>query len=326
VRVISSTRARHFQITLTPTLSRSTRRRGKRLPKPRTQELTKVLSQEQEIAPYQRSREGNQRRKKGSFWFNHHDKGDSLFRIFCLSFAACLAPSLLRGSLSAALIFLSVFTFRIQQACADDSPAPPTTAPAVSTEIAPVVVTANRVPTPASEVGSSVSVISSDDLDHEQVPLVSDALRYVPSVNVTRSGGPGQITSVFTRGADSDHTLVLIDGIQANDPTSPTGAFDFSTLTVDDIDHIEVIRGPQSTLWGSNAIGGVINIITKRGEGPLGGYVYTDDGSFNTYREGLGVSGGNKTVNYSLSRIRRGFRRPTRSSATPSRTATTSAP
>jgi vitamin B12 transporter len=180
---------------------------------------------------------------------------------------------------------------------ADDATAP-TTEP---TEVAPVVVTANRFATPTSEVGSSVSVITGEQLQNEQVPLVSDALRYLPSMNVTSSGGPGQLTSVFTRGADSDHTLVLIDGIQANDPTSPEGAFDFSTLTTDDIDHIEVLRGPQSTLWGSNAIGGVVNIITKRGDGPPSGYVYTEDGSYNTFREGAGVSGGNKTVNYSLS-------------------------
>jgi vitamin B12 transporter len=182
-------------------------------------------------------------------------------------------------------------------AAGDDTTAP-TSQPA---ELSPIIVTANRIPTPASQVGSSVSIVTSDDLENQQVPMVADALRYVPSLDVTRSGGPGQLTSVFTRGADSDHTLVLIDGIVANDPTSPEGAFDFSTLTVDDIDHIEVLRGPQSTLWGSNAIGGVINIITKRGEGPLTGYAYTEDGSYNTFREGVGVSGGNKTVNYSLS-------------------------
>lgn len=179
-------------------------------------------------------------------------------------------------------------------AFADDS----TTQPA---ELTPVVVTANRVPMPASEVGSSVSVVTSQDLENEQVPMVSDALRYVPSMNVTRSGGPAQITSVFTRGADSDQTLVLIDGIEANDPTSPTGAFDFSTLTVDDVDRIEVLRGPQSTLWGSNAIGGVVNIITRRGQGPPTGYGYAEAGSFNTYREGAGVSGGTKTFDYSFS-------------------------
>ena len=102
------------------------------------------------------------------------------------------------------------------------------------------------------------------------------------------------------RGANSDHTLVLIDGIEANDPSSPSRAFDFSTLTVDDIDRIEVLRGPQSTLWGSNAIGGVINVITKRGQGPLSGYVSAEGGSFNTYRESVGFSGSEKIVNYSL--------------------------
>ena len=149
-------------------------------------------------------------------------------------------------------------------AAADDTTAP-TTQPA---ELSPIIVTANRLATPASQVGSSVSIVTGEDLGNEQVPMVSDALRYVPSLDVTRSGGPGQLTSVFTRGSDSDHTLVLIDGIVANDPTSPEGAFDFSTLTADNIDRIEILRGPQSTLWGSNAIGGVINIITKRGEGP----------------------------------------------------------
>ena len=197
----------------------------------------------------------------------------------------------------AVALALSIFILSPRFAAADDT-TEPTTQP---TELSPIIVTANRVPTPASQVGSSVSIVTSEDLQNEQVPLVSDALRYVPSLDVTRSGGAGQLTSVFTRGSDSDHTLVLIDGIVANDPTSPEGAFDFSTLTTDDIDHIEILRGPQSTLWGSNAIGGVINIITKRGEGPPTGYAYTEDGSYNTLREGLGVSGGNKTVNYSLS-------------------------
>lgn len=191
------------------------------------------------------------------------------------------------------------------------APAPggpgPTTAPAavpqsgITTGLPEVVVTANRIPTPPSEIGSSVTVITSDDIQRQQVPFVADALRGVPSVDIVRSGGPGQITSIFTRGSNSDHTLVLIDGIEANDPTSPTRAFDFSTLTVDDIDRIEVIRGPQSTLWGSNAIGGVVNIISRRGQGPPTGYLYTEDGSFNTFREGAGVSGGNKAFNYSLS-------------------------
>jgi vitamin B12 transporter len=214
----------------------------------------------------------------------------------CAQSRAVYSSPLLRRHGTVALA-ISLLLLCSPYTVADDT-ASPTTEP---TELAPVVVTANRVATPTSEVGSSVSVISGEDLANTQVSTVADALRSVPGVNVVRSGGPAQITSVFMRGADSDHTLVLIDGIEANDPTSPERAFDFSTLTPDDIDHIEVLRGPQSTLWGSNAIGGVINIITKRGEGPPTGYVYTEDGSYDTFREGAGVSGGNKTVNYSFS-------------------------
>ena len=136
----------------------------------------------------------------------------------------------------------------------------------VSGESAPIVVTADRIPVPADQVGSSVTVISAEEIQRQQHPFVADVLRQAPGLDVARSGGPGQITSVFMRGANSDSTLVLIDGIDANDPSSPTRAFDFSTLMVDDIDRIEVIRGPQSTLWGSNASGGVINIITKKGQ------------------------------------------------------------
>jgi vitamin B12 transporter len=163
-----------------------------------------------------------------------------------------------------------------------------------------VVVTANRTPIAAGDVGSSQSLITAQEIEQKQQPLVSDILRGSPGLDVVRSGGPNQITSVFMRGANSDHTLVMIDGIEANDPSSPSRAFDFSTLTVDDIDHIEVLRGPQSTLWGSNAIGGVVNIITKRGQGPLSGYVSAEGGSFNTFRESVGFSGSEKIVSYSF--------------------------
>ncbi|HET6249301.1 MAG TPA: TonB-dependent receptor [Tepidisphaeraceae bacterium] len=164
-----------------------------------------------------------------------------------------------------------------------------------------ITVTANRYPTPVADVGSSATLITADEIQQKQQPYVADVLRGTPGLDVMRSGGPSQITSVFMRGANSDHTLVLIDGIEANDPSSPSRAFDFSTLAVDDIQQIEVVRGPQSTLWGSNAIGGVINIVTKRGEGPLTGYLSSEAGSFNTFRESAGFSGGTKFVNYSLS-------------------------
>lgn len=197
-----------------------------------------------------------------------------------------------------------------------DSPSAPTTQPAAGESQSPsgnpipaesgtnslgeVIVSANRLPTTSADVGSSSTVITSEEIAQKQQPLVADILRGTPGLDVVRSGGPSQITSVFMRGADSDHTLVLIDGIEANDPSSPTRAFDFSTLTVDDIDQIEVIRGPQSTLWGSNAIGGVVNIVTRRGAGPLTGYFSSEAGSFNTFRESAGFSGGTKLVNYSF--------------------------
>ncbi len=181
-----------------------------------------------------------------------------------------------------------------------------TTGPSVPSEsgtttLEAITVTADRVPTKAADIGSSATLITADEIQQKQQPLVADVLRGTPGLDVERSGGPGQITSVFMRGADSDHTLVMIDGIAANDPSSPSRAFDFSTLATDDIQQIEVIRGPQSTLWGSNAIGGVINIVTKRGEGPLTGYVSSEAGSFNTYRESVGFSGSEKQVNYSMS-------------------------
>jgi vitamin B12 transporter len=174
-------------------------------------------------------------------------------------------------------------------------------APGAEGEAPPVIVTADRVPVPADQVGSSVTVITAQTIANKQQPFVADVLRGVPGLDVDRSGGPAQITSVFLRGANSEHTLVLIDGVEANDPSSPTRAFDFSTLTTDDIDRIEVLRGPQSTIWGSNAMGGVINVITKRGEGPPSGYVFAEGGSFYTAREGAAVSGGTKLYNYSFS-------------------------
>lgn len=164
-----------------------------------------------------------------------------------------------------------------------------------------VVVTATRAPTSPAQLGSAVSVITGEEIERRQITNTADALRGVPGVDVARSGGANQITSVFLRGSDSSHTLVLIDGIPSNDPTSPNRAFNFGDITTDDIDRIEVLRGPQSTLWGSNAMGGVVNIITRRGEGPPHGYAFAEGGSFYTAREGAGVSGGNKDVNYSLS-------------------------
>ncbi len=158
-----------------------------------------------------------------------------------------------------------------------------------------------RTETLAGEVGSSVTVITEEQIRESGQSTVSEVLRGTVGLDVVRQGGPGGITSVFMRGANSQHTKVLLDGIPINDPSNATRGFDFSTLTVDNIERIEILRGPQSVLYGSDAIGGVVNIITKRGQDPLSLRVGAMGGSFGTSQESLNISGGNDVVYYSLS-------------------------
>ena len=164
-----------------------------------------------------------------------------------------------------------------------------------------IIVTATRLETPSREVASSTTVITAQDIRNGQQRTVVDVLRSVPALDVVRSGGSGQTTSVFIRGAKSEHTLVLIDGVEVNDPITPARSFDFANLSTDDIERIEIIRGPKSTLYGSDAIGGVINIITKKGKGKPRFFASIEGGSFETYRERIGLSGGNDFANIYLS-------------------------
>jgi vitamin B12 transporter len=162
------------------------------------------------------------------------------------------------------------------------------------------VITATRVETPTWQVGSSISAISEEQIDNTKTASVADVLRTLPAVDVFRNGGPGGTTSVLLRGGKSEHTLVLIDGIEVNDPISPGRSFNFANLTTDNIERIEVLRGPQGTLYGSDAIGGVINIITKRGKGEPTWFWSAEGGSFPTLLERVGLSGGTGKVNYSF--------------------------
>lgn len=139
-----------------------------------------------------------------------------------------------------------------------------------------IIVTASRGETPLSQVGQSVTVITADDIKTRQSTAVVDLLRTVPGVTFTRNGGLGTSTSVNIRGADSDQTVALIDGVKLNDPSSPGSGFNFGNLLTGNISRIEVVRGSQSVLWGSQAIGGVINIITREP---------TDDLTFNAQAE-----------------------------------------
>ncbi len=127
-----------------------------------------------------------------------------------------------------------------------------------------VIVTANRAARPASTIGQSVTVLDADTIRTRQAVVVSDLLRQTPGVTVVRNGGVGTATSVNIRGADSDQTVALIDGIKLNDPSSPGGGFNFGGLLIGNISRIEVLRGAQSVLWGSQAIGGVVNLITRQ--------------------------------------------------------------
>ena len=146
-----------------------------------------------------------------------------------------------------------------------------------------VVVTASRIPVPSSAVGSAVTVIDGDDIDAKQDRTVGEALREVPGVAVSRSGGSGAYTQVRIRGAEANQTLVLIDGIEVGDPANGS-EFDFGNLLANEIERVEVLRGPQSALWGSDAIGGVVNVVTRRGRGAPGISVDAEAGSFRTAR------------------------------------------
>ncbi|MBC7520936.1 MAG: TonB-dependent receptor [Sandarakinorhabdus sp.] len=126
-----------------------------------------------------------------------------------------------------------------------------------------IVVTATRTPQPLNRVGQSISVIDSAEIDRRQTATVVDLLRTVPGVTVTRNGGIGGTTGVFIRGAETDQTVTLIDGVKINDPAAPGGGFNFGNLLTGNISRIEVLRSAQSVLWGSQAIGGVVNIITR---------------------------------------------------------------
>ncbi len=198
----------------------------------------------------------------------------------CRSRCAALAASL---ALSAAQISSAA-----AQAEASDGAA----------ELEEISVTANRIEGPQAAIGSAVSSISRKELEQQQIRVVSDALRELPGVAVNRTGPIGAATAVRIRGAEANQTLVLIDGIRMNDPGA--GAeFDFANLLNLEVERIDVLRGPQSALYGSDAIGGVVNIVTRRGEpGPTRLRASIEGGSFGTATGTASVSGGTQAYDY----------------------------
>ncbi len=159
-----------------------------------------------------------------------------------------------------------------------------------------VVVTASKIEEGIGETTSGVTVIKGEEIENMNVAFVPDVLRKVPDLSVVQSGGDGKLASVFLRGGDPKHTLVMIDGVKVNAPS--TGGYDFSGISVEDIERIEIVKGAQSTIYGSEAMAGVINIITKKGEGRLKLDASLEGGSFGTYHPALTVSGSEKELSY----------------------------
>ena len=163
-----------------------------------------------------------------------------------------------------------------------------------------VVVVANRAPEPLSKIGSSVTVLDDAAIKDSQAASVADLLATTPGLTFARNGGVGQPTSVFIRGAESAQTVVLIDGVQLNDPSTTGGGFDFANLRMGDISRIEILRGAQSTLYGSQAIGGVINLVTAQPMHPLGGDLSVEGGSNDTRSVSAGIGGRSDTLRWRL--------------------------
>jgi vitamin B12 transporter len=175
-------------------------------------------------------------------------------------------------------------------------------APAAAQEtkkVDPVVVTATTVETLAEQLGVALSVIPGEDFKTYQYSTIDDAFRSIPGVTVTQQGSYGKLSTLSIRGANANQVLILVDGVRVSSPT--LGQTDLSDISPDLIERIEVIRGGQSTLYGADAIGGVVNIITKKGTGPFAATLENMGGNYDTLRNRLSLGGTYKIFNYSLS-------------------------
>jgi vitamin B12 transporter len=166
-----------------------------------------------------------------------------------------------------------------------------------------VVIEATRLGQTEAEAGTAISIIEGEDLDRRALTQAADALAIAPGVTVSQSGAFGGVAYARIRANNAGHTLVLIDGAPVNDVAAPSGGYDFATLDLADVDRIEVLRGPQSTLWGSDAIGGVISIVTRTPERGLGWRGFMEAGSFATLRAGGSISGSGDRADGRLSAV-----------------------
>jgi vitamin B12 transporter len=210
-------------------------------------------------------------------------------------FAQTTAPQAASNTLAAQATVTSSLAEASSNTISADHPVP----------MEPIVVTANRLDIPASQVSSSLSVLTAKDLEQKQAQTMEDALLGVPGLYIAQSGGPGESSSVFIRGANPEATLVMIDGIPVNDPSTTARSYDYlDQLFVDDVRQVEIVRGPQSVLYGSNAMTGVINILTPMGTGPLNGSAQFEGGSYGTFRETAQANGGDAAGHFSMTASR----------------------
>lgn len=209
------------------------------------------------------------------------------------AFAALAAASLLAAAPSFAAEALD------QQAAAPD-----VAGRAGATAVEDVVVTANRSAQPIERVGASVAVLTQAAIEARQTTAVAELLAQTPGVSYSRNGGVGAANSLYIRGAEGHHTVVLIDGVKLNDPSSTQGGFNFGNLLVGDAARIEVLRGAQSTLWGSQAIGGVVNIVTTEPTEAFQGGLDAEAGARGTTYFRGGVSGANERLSWRLAASR----------------------
>lgn len=231
---------------------------------------------------------------------------------------SCSTPSSrrLRRSLFLASLATALTPFGLSATRAQDA------TPAAATALPTIVVSPTLIPTPLGEIGSSVTVItgSEDDanaapgaylggpgaprtdvnIERDQRRTAADAIATVPGLTVFQSGGPGGQTSIFMRGTDARHTKVLVDGIDMSDPSTPARSFEFGHLTTSDIGRMEILRGPQSGLYGADALGGVIAITTKRGSGPAKVSGTIEGGSFGTFNQFGSLSGSYDRFDYAF--------------------------
>jgi vitamin B12 transporter len=170
--------------------------------------------------------------------------------------------------------------------------------------VSELVVTATRSPQPADQVGQSVTILGAAQIRASQAVVVSDLLSRTPGVAFSRNGGPGGVTALRIRGAESDQTVVVVDGVKLNDPAATGGGYNFANLMVGDIASIEVLRGAQSTLWGSQAIGGVVSIVTTRASAPFEGDILLEAGSQETTNASAALGGAGERGDWRLAASR----------------------